>query len=213
MRREIAICVFAGVTSVLPTAAVTCPGKPVLQDSFSSANPALNLYANDNAKVVVQDGKAIVTVFKPSFVRPELYDDLRFKDVNICLAVATPATDTSQKQDGGIAFWADSYTSYYTFQISPEGLYSVGQMSAGKWTYVVPPTASKAIVQGIGKTNTLRVLTKGNTGTLFINDQQVATTNGTPPANGGLVGFVGDSAEPLNGTVSFDFTEFSVAVP
>jgi hypothetical protein len=213
MRNPISRTLLLGLISALPAAAATCPGKVTLQDSFSTANPALNLYENANAKVVVQGGKAEVTVFKPSFARPELYDNLRFTDANICATVAPVATDTAQKQDGGIAFWADSYTSYYTFEISPEGKFSVSKMDAGKWTYLVVPTPNSAIVQGMGKANTLRVSTKGSTATLFINDQQVGTVNGTPPANGGLVGFVGDSSEPLTGTVSFDFTDFAVAVP
>ena len=68
-------------------------------------------------------------------------------------------------------------------------------------------------VQGTGKSNTVRVLTKGNTATLFVNDQQVGTFDGTPPAGGGMAGFIGDSSDQMTAPVTFDFTDFAVAIP
>jgi hypothetical protein len=125
----------------------------------------------------------------------------------------TPATDKSEKQDAGIVFWADGFASYYTFEINPDGLFSVAQLSSGKWSYPVHLTASPAILQGTGKTNTLRVLTKGNTATLFVNDQQVGTLSGTPPAGGGSFGFIGDTGDQMSSPDTFDFTNFTVAIP
>jgi hypothetical protein len=213
MRSAAPICLLAGLFSPLPAAAATCPGTPVLQDSFNSVNPALNMTPNDSATVTIKGGQAEIAVSKPAFERTELYSGFRYGDANLCVTFTTPATDKSEKQDAGIAFWADSFASFYTFEITPEGMFSVAMLSSGKWSYPVHLTASPAIVQGTGKTNTLRVLTKGSTATLFINDQQVGTLDGTPPAGGGMVGFVGDASDQLTGTVTFDFTNFTVAIP
>ena len=197
MRTAVPISLLAGLFSVLPAAAATCPGTPVLQDSFTSANPALNLAPYASATVTIQGGKAEISVTKAQFARVEIYSGLRYADANVCVTVATPATDTAQKQDAGIVFWADGTAGQYTFEITPEGMFSIAQLSNGKWSYPVHMTASPAIVQGTGKSNTLRVLTKGSTATLFINDQKVGAFDGTPPAGGGMVGFVADSSDQL----------------
>ena len=168
---------------------------------------------NDSATVTIKGGQAEIAVSTSAFARTELYSGFRYGDANLCVTLTTPATDKSEKQDAGIAFWADSFASFYTFEITPEGMFSVAMLSSGKWSYPVHLTASPAIVQGTGKTNTLRVLTKGSTASLFINDQQVGTLDGTPPAGGGMVGFVGDASDQLTGTVTFDFTNFTVAIP
>jgi len=214
MRTRLVTGFLVGLLSALPAAAATCPGTVVLQDSFNSVNPALNMDVNDSAKVAVQGGKAEITVSKPGYARSELYVGSRFGDANVCLTVSTPATDKSEKQDFGVVFWADSFATYYTFEITPEGMFSVAQkLPSGQWSYPVHLTASPAIVQGTGKSNSLRVLTKGNTATFFINDQQVGTVDGTPPAGGGLAGFIGDTSDPISGPDSFEFTSFTVAIP
>lgn len=214
MRIQLLTCLLAGLSSALPVAAATCPGTVVLQDSFNSVNPALNLTPSDSAKFAIEGGKASIAILKPAFARTELYSGFRYGDANICVTVATPATDTSEKQDAGIAFWADGFTTYYTFEISTAGMFSVAQrLSSGQWNYLVHLTASPAIVPGTGKTNTVRVLTKGNKATFFVNDQQVGTIDGTPPAGGGMAGFIGDSSSQFSGSDTFDFTSFAVAIP
>jgi hypothetical protein len=213
MLNRITTALLFGLLSQLPAAAATCPGTVVLQDSFNTANPTLNLAANDSATIAIQGGKAEVSILKATFARTEIYSGLRFGDANICVTVATPATDKSEKQDAGIVFWADGFGSYYTFEITPGGMFSVAQLSSGKWIYPVHMTASPAIVQGTGKSNTVRVLTKGNTVTLFVNDQQVGTFDGMPPAGGGMAGFIGDSSDQMTAPDTFDFTDFAVAIP
>jgi len=174
----------------------------------------LNLEGNDSAKIAVQGGKAELSILKNTYARTELYSGLRYGDANVCVTVSTSATDKVEKQDMGLVFWADGFASYYTFEITPGGMYSIAQhLPGGQWSYPVHLTASPAIVQGTGKANTLRVLTKGTTATLFINDQQVGTFDVTPPAGGGMVGFIGDSSDTFSASDTFDFTDFAVAIP
>lgn len=213
MRNQIPLAFLFTCLSTLPVAAASCPGTPVLQDSFNSVNSALSPTPNDSSTIAIQGGKAEISVTKATYARTEIYSGLRYGDANICVTVATPPTDTAQKQDAGIVFWADGYGAYYTFEITPEGMFSVAQLAGGKWSYPLHLTASPAIVQGTGKTNTLRVLTKGSSATLYINDQQVTAFDGTPPAGGSMAGFIGDASGELTGSVTFDFTNFIVAVP
>ena len=65
--------------------------------------------------------------------------------------------------------------------------------------------------KGAGASNTLRVQTRGNVATLFINDQQVGTLTGTPPAGGGLAGFYTSSSSTSLST--WDISGYTVATP
>jgi hypothetical protein len=211
MRMVIATCLFAGLISVLPAAAATCPGNVVFQDSFASVNPSLDVASYPQSKITIQGGTAVASLLQPgTMARTEEYWGTRYGDVNVCVTVGTVATDKAENELGGVIFWAVDYSSLYVFQVNfTSGQFDVAQRLAnGQWgPAALAWTASPAIVQGMGKTNALRVQTKGSTATLFINDQQVGTFNGTVPAGGGQVGFYGQG----DGTDTLQFTNFAVA--
>jgi hypothetical protein len=215
MRNRVATAILLSVISALPAAAATCPGTVLLQDAFTSVNPALDATAYAQSKIAIAGGKAEVSLLQPGFGRTEEYTGTRFGDVNVCASISTPATDKSEGQLAGIVFWAADYGAFYVFEINPaNGQYSVAQRAeAGTWTYPVSATASTAITQGMGATNTLEVATRGTTATLMINGQQVGTVTGTPPAGGGLVGYYGCSQTTATGTDTFDFSDFSASSP
>jgi hypothetical protein len=212
MRNVIATCLFTGLISVLPAAAGPCPGNVIFQDSFASANPSLDLAPYPQSKITIQGGMAAASLLQPgTMARAEEYWGARYGDVSVCVTVGTVATDKAENELGGVVFWALDYTSYYVFQVNfTSGQFDVSQrLPSGQWNVALAWTASPAIVQGMGKTNALRVQTKGNTATLFINDQQVGTFNGTAalPVGGGQVGFYGQG----DGTDTLQFTNFAVA--
>jgi hypothetical protein len=209
MRTVIATCLFSGVISVLPAAAANCPGNVVMQDSFASANPSLDLAPYPQSKITIQGGTAVASLLQPGSQRTEEYWGARYGDVNVCVTLGTVATEKAENELGGVVFWAVDYASFYVFQVNPtNGQFDVAQrLASGQWNLAVGWTASPAIMQGMGKTNSLRVQTKGSTATLFVNDQQVGTVNGTSPTGGGQVGFYGQG----DGTDTLQFTNFAVA--
>ena len=110
----------------------------------------------------------------------------------------------------GPIFWAKDYGSFYAFVASPGlGTFAVLQMGPDI-TVALPWTASNAIQKVAGAAQSLRVQTKGTQALLFINDQQVGTLTGTPPAGGGLVGFYARSSDTSASTL--EFTGFTVAI-
>jgi hypothetical protein len=181
----------------------------VFQDSFASANSSLDLASYTQSKITIQGGTAAVSLLQPGMSRTEEYFGSRYGDVNVCVTVGTVVTDKAENETAGVVFWAADYTSFYDFQVNTtSGQFDVAQrLASGQWNVALAWTPSQAIVQGMGKTNALRVQTKGNTATLFINDQQVGTLNGTAPAGGGQVGFYGQG----DGTDTLQFTNFAVA--
>ena len=72
------------------------------------------------------------------------------------------------------------------------------------------PTA--AIVQGMGKINTLRVQTKGNSAWLFINNQQVESFTAAAPPGGGAIGFYAQSDPTFTTKETWQISNVTVAV-
>ncbi len=201
---------------MLHAATAACPGNVLFKDGFTSANAAFDVTPTAYSKVAIQSGKAEVTYLQANAWRAFEYGGTQYGDADVCVTAGTPATDKAQDQLAGIVFWGVNYASFYLFEIQPgNGQYAVYQMAptstASSWTLLVAWTANAAIVKGTGVTNALRVQTKGNTATLFVNNQQVGTVTGTPPSGGGVVGFYSQTSSTSAST--WDFTNFSVSFP
>jgi len=215
MRNLLAMGLLVGLVYVLPAQAATCPGTVILQDAFNSANPALDVNAYASSKMTIQGGTAAINMLQANSTRADEYVGSRFGDVNACVTLASGASDKSEGQVAGLIFWANDYTALYLLEVNPaSGQFAVAQRSeAGAWSFPVAWAASAAVVEGMGKANTLRVQTKGASATLFINDQQVGTFTGTPPASGGMVGFYAESESSMTASETWDFTNFSASAP
>lgn len=208
MRNAIAIGFLVTLFSALHAIAATCPGNVIAQNQFTAPSPAWDSTPAPQSKIAFQGGKATVSILQGNMARVLEDWGSRFGDVNICVTVATVATETPNSQIGSVLFWAVDYNAYYLLQVNgTNGQFAVAQrLPNGQWAYPIGWTASPAIVQGVGKSNALRVQTKGNTATLFINDQQVGTFKGTPPTGGGQAGFQAQAG----GIDTIEFSNFVV---
>ena len=93
------------------------------------------------------------------------------------------------------------------------GQFQIAQNAAGSWPFVVTSAPNNAaVVQGMGKADTLRVQTKGNTAWLYINNQLVNVLSGTAPAGGGVVGFYAQSDSSLTAKETWQVSNLTVAV-
>jgi hypothetical protein len=213
MRNVLAAAVMLSLAFVLPAAAAPCPGIVVLQDSFTTPNPAIDSTANAQSKITIQGGKAEVTFLQPAMGRDDEYTGIQYGDVNVCGTFATAKTDKAENQAAGLIFWGTDYTAFYSFQIQPTiGQFAVLQLVPGTgWALPLAWTASTAIVKDMGAANTLMMQTQGKVVSLFINGQKVGTYTGTPPPGGGVVGFSVSTSTPSLDT--WDVTDFSVGVP
>ncbi len=79
----------------------------------------------------------------------------------------------------------------------------MSRLVGGRWLTPIAWTPNEAINKGLGQVNKLRVVTKGRQATAYVNDKQVATINGQPPAGGGCIGLTGGSAEKIQNTWQF----------
>ena len=81
----------------------------------------------------------------------------------------------------------------------------------GRFLMPVAWRPDDAIKKGEGAENQVKVVTKGNQATIFINGKQVYIFTGQPPQGGSLVGFYGSSGP--QGQNSFAFSNFKVLGP
>ncbi len=212
MRNRIAIAAILGVCWEAPATAATCPGTVVFQDAYTTPNPALNVTPAAESTVTVKDGRAEVAFLKQGMARMGEYRGMPYGDANFCVTLATPSTDSVGDQSAGLIFWATDDNNFYVLEISLNGQFAVGQqVNGGIYTHPVPWAVNAAVASGAGASNTLRVQTRGNVATVFVNDQQVGTLTGTPPTGGGLTGFYTSSSSTSLST--WDVSGLTVATP
>jgi hypothetical protein len=212
MKMRMATVLVAGLISALPAMAATCPGTVVFQDAYTAPNPALNVTPLPESTLTVKDGKAEVVFLKQGMARMGEYHGTPYGDVNVCLTFATPSTDKAENQTAGLVFWSADENNFYALEFTVNGQFAVlQQANGGDYTHPIPWAVSAALVQAPGGSNTLRVQTRGNVATLFINDQQVGTVTGTPPSGGGLVGFY--AASSTTSLSTWDISGLTVATP
>ncbi len=191
---------LAMVLAVGVLAANSSFGATVLfEDKFATLDPGWGMAS----KVIdVKDGKL---VFSPEVNQAQtLLNQANFfpndADASVIVNYITAAAPS---YGSGMLFWAKDYTDYYSLMVNPEGWFAVQRYVAGRTLTPVTWRQSDAIKKGAGVDNLLRVVTKGNQGTVFINDKEIVTFSGQPPQGGSLVGMKASSGETAANVVAF----------
>jgi hypothetical protein len=203
----VAVIVFA-IAAVLAAAQIVsaCEGnKILLQDDFKTLASNWGTVSDNQA---VKDGKMVLTPsLNATYVT--LDSGYLFTDMDACVDVAiTKAGPQMVHTYGGIAFWASDYHDYYELMIGPSGTFGVDRILPGRRVSIMPFTDSPAVKRGMGQVNRLRVQTKGNNATLYINGTRVGSIGGQPPQGGGQIG-VTAQAGPKTRDV-YEFTNLKV---
>jgi hypothetical protein len=211
MRNGIATAVLFSLFSVLPAAAVTCPGNVTYHDTFTGAGPGWNLNTVSTIKVTMGGGKADFSFTQASLGQNLQYSINQYGDASLCATVSAPATAKAENEAAGIMFWGSGPSTYYMFEVTVAGQFFVGFNNNGAWQALFARQDNAAVAKGVGVSNNLQVTTKGNLATFYVNGTQVGTITGVAPGGGGTVGLYAEtsttSAEPM------DFTDFQIAVP
>lgn len=187
--------------------AFACKGSVVLfQDNFAKLDPS---WGSTNDEKWVNNGKLIL--------QPDLrmaYDVTNqanvFQDMDYCLDVRLAKGD-GESAGGGLVFWAKDNNDYYFLYTLTDGSYFVGRYTGKRYIYPVSNHKSSAINTAVGAVNHLRVVTKGNQATIYINDTEMTTFTGQPPEGGGLIGVSGDSGSNVKNT--WEFSNVKVTKP
>jgi 3-keto-disaccharide hydrolase len=111
----------------------------------------------------------------------------------------------------GFLFWARDYDAWYSFLINPNGWFAVQRFDAGHYSMPVTWRESDVIAKGEGRVNQVKVVTKGNQATVFVNGEKVISLTGDPPKGGSLIGF--RVASGSEGSNSVAFSDLQVVQP
>lgn len=188
----------------------TGPGlgaKLFFEDKFTELDPAWGLAS---AVVAVQDGRLVVspeigqseTVLNQGVLVPN--------DMEARLSMSFVKTDDAT-YGSGLVFWAGGFWDYYALLVNAQGWFAVQRYTLGSYSLPVPWQESEVIKKGAGVVNQLRVVTKDEQATVYVNDQELATFPGTPPSKGGLIGMKTSSG--LQGQDVAAFTDLQVMEP
>jgi hypothetical protein len=116
-------------------------------------------------------------------VRPEAYP------AGVRIEVSARLRKGSREGAYGLMFGSrgggDNRT-FATFGLTGNGTYRVASWSAGKWTYPVPPTATRSVKTDYGALNTLAVETRDRSVVAYVNGRPVATAELAAEASGTL---------------------------
>ncbi len=140
------------------------------------------------------------------------YQGFSFTNMDASIKVSR---ESPAGQDAGLMFWATGPNDFYYFDVSDTvGSFSVLRQqtaNGGNWSEVVPPTASPLVKTGVNAVNVLRVVTQGNSVTLFVNGQQLGTLNALAPAGGGTVGIWAENSAAATDTSDYAFSDLTVS--
>jgi hypothetical protein len=197
----LAAAAFAATLVVSPIVRA-CEGNQVLlQDDFKTMASNWGA-ANDNQ--AVKDGKMVITpALNSTYVM--LDGGYVFTDMDACVDVALAKGGPQMVHTyGALAFWGTDYQNYYELMVGPSGTFSVDRILPGRRIVIMEFATSPAVKSGVGQVNRLRVQTKGNAATLYINGTQVGSITGQPPQGGGEIGLAAQA-----GPKTRDVYEFS----
>jgi hypothetical protein len=176
--------------------------KVLFEDNFTTFDPA---WGEASDIVNVKDGKM--------FISPKNKTQLVLNQANLLpndleASVTITFIQSDAPVSGSLVFWAKDRGDFYNLNINPNGRFAVSHW-LGRWLEPVSWRASDALKKGVGAVNQVKLVTKGNRGTVFFNGKEVISFSGQPPQGGGLIGFYVDSG----GVNSVTFSDFKVTEP
>ncbi len=181
--------------------------KVLYEDKFTSLDPS---WAAPSPTIDAKDGKLTITPDKGmtnTYLNQAnfLPDDIE-ADYTLAFVKADDPTYGS-----GLLFWASGYDSWYSILINANGWFAVQRLVSGHYLLPVAWREDPSIKKGVGAENQVKVVTKGNQATLFINGKQIVSVSGQPPQGGQLIGF--KVASGSQGQNSVAFSNFQVLQP
>jgi len=197
----------AGVAGLLAFGpAPVLAAQPVLSDLLATW---LVIYSAQTRLVNLKNGSVHITVPAKSAVWTT-YGGFDFTDMDASVTI-TPGNAADSV--AGLLFWATGTNDFFEFSISDmNGTFAVYKhvsTAAAPWQAIVPDMKTSLLKPRAA--NVLRVVTKGNYVTLYINGQQAGSLSIMAPSSGGTVGIEGEGS--AKGPSDYAFTNLSVSQP
>lgn len=162
-------------TPAVPTEAGFVPGALLYEDDFQDPESGWDAYNDGDTLAIYSGGEYRLAVYTDSYVvwtTPEPALDLAD------FAIEVEARQVEGPLDNNLGLlirYQEDDDSFYWFQISSDGYFSVDLREGGDWISLVGWEASPAIEQGLNATNRLRLASRDNEFTFYVNDSPVTT--------------------------------------
>jgi hypothetical protein len=182
--------------------------KVLFEDKFTTLDPSWG--ALPSALINAKDGKLIITPDKnlsQTYLNQAniLPNDMEANYTVTFVKAAAPAYAS------GLVFWAKDFDNWYSFEINAVGFFHVLWHTRDRYLTPVAWREDASLKKGEGAENQVKVVTKGNQATIFINGKEVVSFTGQPPQGGSLIGFIVSSGP--EGSNSVAFSNFQVVQP
>jgi hypothetical protein len=155
-----------------PANTMTEPGPLVYEDDFEDPDSGWSTFLGENTAVSYEDGGYRMTVNLAQYIvwgNPEPALDLS----DMVIEVDVRQVEGPLDNNFGILLRYledDDLRSYYWFQISGDGYYSVDRRQEGDWVSLEGWEASDAVETGLGVTNHMRIDCSGGQFSFYNND-------------------------------------------
>ena len=181
--------------------------KVLFEDKFNTLDPS---WAAPSATINAKDGKLIITPDKDmtqTYLNQAniLPNDMEANYTVTFVKAAAPAYGS------GLVFWAKDLDNWYCLQINANGWFAVERHTSDHRLMPVAWREDASLKKGEGAENQVKLVTKGNQGTIFINGKEVLSFTGQPPEGGSLIGFRVSSGPQDSNSVAF--SNFQVVQP
>ena len=188
--------VFLAATSSLAV-------KMLFEDQFATFDPSWGVSSErihvDNGKLIINgEPKIAFNYLNQTGVLP---NDMEASFTMSFVKAEEPTYGS------GLLFWARDYGAWYCLLINPNGWFAVQRFDGGHFILPVPWHESDVIAKGEGRVNQVKVATKGDEATVFINGEKVVSLTGFPPQDGSLIGFRVTSGPYGSNSVAFSDLE------
>jgi len=165
-----------------------CEGSEVVfEDAFT--DDAGGWAVRDS--VEVKDGQFVFKL-TPDDMQSNLNVTYTVENADICSEAVWPEGD-QPVLGAGLLFWGEDKKTYFQFGVLNNGKFWIARKQDGKWHTIAENIAASSIKTSPGASNTLRVTTKDNTVTFYINGTKVRDLRGQAPKGGWRFGLSGDN--------------------
>jgi len=141
--------------------------------------------------VQVKDGQFVFKL-TPDDMQSNLNVTHTVENADICSEAVWPEGD-QPVLGAGLLFWGEDKKTYFQFGVLNNGKFWIARKQDGKWHTIAENIEASSIKTSPGAGNTLRVTTKGNAVTFYINGTKVRELRGQAPKGGWRFGLSGDN--------------------
>jgi len=192
-------------TPAPPTAALAEPGALLYEESFDDLSGQWSTFDGDGVSVDYNDGGYQMVIDRTEYMvwgNPEPGLDL----ADMVFEVEVRQVEGPLDNNFGVFvryLEGDDWYSYYWFQISADGFYSVDLRNEGEWVTLVGWEASPAIQTGLGVTNHIRLECSGGQFRFYNNGVHLVDVFDTS-LDRGNIGLAAGTFEESGVVVQFD---------